>query len=384
MEGFTPFALPDIGEEEVSAVVKCLKSGWLTTGKMAQQFEKDFANFLGDKDLHCMSVNSASMGLRVLLDAYGVGEGDEVIVPTCTFSSTAMMPFHAGAKPVFVDIDEDTMNMDPVKLEQAITSKTKAIVPVHFAGLACDMQAINEIAKKHDLLVFEDAAHALPTISNGKTVGNNTSDGAIFSFYATKTITTGEGGMIVVNDAEKAKKCKILRLHGISKDVFDRYTSNKANWMYEIVEAGHKCNMTDMAASIGVEQLKKATSFAEKREYIAKKYLEAFKGLPIKLPAKPQGDNTHSWHLFVIRILENSGVSRNEFIDKMRELGVGCSVHFIPLHYHSFWQKELGVKKGDFPVSERAFECAVSLPIYTKMQDDDIDKVIAAVQKVLC
>lgn len=379
---FIPFALPEIGDEEINAVVNCLKSGWFTTGPVVKQFEEDFSKYIGDESLESISLNSATMGLMLALEALGVKSGDEVIVPTYTFSATAMTSVYLGAKPVFCDVDPNTLNIDPSKIESLITNKTKAIVPVHFAGLSCDMDAILTIAKKHNLKVVEDAAHALPATYNGKTIGNHTSDATVYSFYATKTITTGEGGMIVTDNPEVAKRCRTMRLHGISRDVFDRYTAKGSKWYYEIVAPGAKCNLTDMAASIGIEQLKKANKFQKRRQYIAERYLESFKDLPLKLPATPRNGDIHSWHLFVVR-LDGAKISRDEFIAKMDEHKIGCSVHFIPLHLQPYYKETFGYKKGDFPVAEKAFENAVSLPIYTKMTDDEVERVINSVRAIL-
>jgi dTDP-4-amino-4,6-dideoxygalactose transaminase len=378
-----PFALPDIGDEEINAVTECMRSGWLTTGKNAKQFEENFANYIGP-NVEAIAVNSASMGLLLAMEALGVGPGDEVIVPTYTFSATGMMAVHLGAKPVLIDVDKHTLNIDPNLIEAAITPKTKAIVVVHFAGLACDMEAIGKIADRHRLFVIEDAAHALPCTYKGTMIGNHTSDATVYSFYATKTITTGEGGMIVTANQELAARCRTMRLHGISRDVFDRYTSKGANWYYEIVAPGQKCNLTDLAASIGIQQLKKADSFFKKREKIALRYAHEFADLPLQLPAKALAGDLHSWHLFVIRLQDNAKVNREEFIAEMSANGIGCSVHFIPLHFHPYWQKKLGVKLGDFPVAEDAFKRAVSLPIYTKMTDQDVEDVVASVKKILC
>lgn len=379
---FLPFALPEIGEDEINAVVNCLRSGWLTTGPVTKQFEADFAAYLGS-NLNAISVNSATMGLLLAMEALGIGANDEVIIPTYTFSATGMVAVHLGAKPVLVDIDPTTLNIDPNKIEKAITIKTKALVIVHFAGLACDMDAINRIAKKYKLKVIEDAAHALPATYKGQLIGNNTSDATIFSFYATKTITTGEGGMIVTASKEVANRCKIMRLHGISRDAFDRYTSKEAKWYYEIVAPGYKCNLTDLASAIGIEQLKKANKFQQKRQRISEQYAHAFRNLPIVLPAQPKENDLHSWHLFVIRLKEEAKVTREDFIKAMGTFGIGCSVHFIPIHTHPYWQEKLGVRANGFSNAHNAYQQSVSLPIYTKMTDKDINKVIEAVREIL-
>jgi dTDP-4-amino-4,6-dideoxygalactose transaminase len=381
MQKFIPFALPDIGDEEINSVVECLKSGWLTTGPYAKKFEENFAAYI-DPKATAVAINSASMGLLLALEAFGVKPGDEVIVPTYTFSATAMMPVHLGAKPVLVDVEEGSLNIDPAKIEAAITEKTKVIIPVHFAGLPCDMDAINAIAKKHGIKVLEDAAHALPTTYNGKLIGNNSSDATVYSFYATKTITSGEGGMILTRDQELISRARMMRLHGISRDVFDRYVSPGSKWYYEIVAPGSKCNLTDLAAAIGIEQLKKCDTFHKRRKKIAQFYLDEFKNLPIKLPELPKEGDGHAWHLFVIRLMDNV-INRDAFITKMSEANIGCSVHFIPLHLHPYYQKTLGYKSGDFPIAEKAFNNAVSLPIYTKMTDAEVERVANAVKVTL-
>lgn len=380
---FLPFALPDIGEEEITQVVESLRSGWLTTGPKAKQFEQDFAEFIGGNS-YAVAVNSATSGLLLALKAFGIGEGDEVITTPYTFSATAMTIVNAGAKPVFVDIEKNSFNICPKKIEAAITEKTKAIMPVHFAGLSCDMDAIIDIAKRHNLRIIEDAAHALPATYNKEIIGNLKTDATVYSFYATKTITTGEGGMIIVHDEKIAKSCRIMRLHGISSDVFDRYTSTKPKWYYEITQQGYKCNMTDIAAAIGIPQLKKARAFQKRREQIKDIYFKELVDLPIILPEEPRDGDVHSWHLFVARLTDAAKISRDEFIEKMSSAyNIGCSVHFIPLNLHSFWQSHLGVAEGDFPVAVDSFNRAISLPIYTKMTDEDVHRVCLAIKELL-
>lgn len=379
---FLPFALPDIGEDEINEVVDSLRSGWLTTGPKTKQFEGDFAEFIGE-NVEAIAVNSATAGLHLALEAIGVGEGDEVITTTYTFTSTAEVIRYLGAHPVFADIDSETFNIDPTKIEALITSKTKAILPVHFSGLACDMKAILAIAKKHNLKVVEDAAHALPTIYNGKKIGTLDSDVTVYSFYATKTITTGEGGMIVTKNPEIAKRCRTMRLHGISRDVFDRYTSNKPSWHYEVIAPGFKYNLTDVASSIGIHQLKKVWFFQKKRQQMADTYNEALKDLPLILPPQPKQGDTHAWHLYVIRLQSGVKISRDQFIERMAEKGIGCSVHFIPLHLHPYWSETYHLKPSDYPNALTNFQQAVSLPIYTKMTEEDQQKIIQAVKEVL-
>lgn len=382
MEKFLPFALPDIGEDEINEVVNSLRSGWLTTGAKTKQFESDFAEFIGS-GVEAISVNSATAGLHLALEAIGIGEGDEVITTSYTFTSTSEVIRYLGAHPVFVDIDPNTFNIDPTKIEAAITPRTKAIMPVHVAGLACDMQSILAIAKKHNLKVVEDAAHALPTLYNGKLIGTLDSDITVYSFYATKTITTGEGGMIVTRNAEYAKRCRTMRLHGIDRDAFDRYTSNKPSWYYEIVAPGFKYNLTDIASSIGIHQLKKVWVFQKKRQQMANVYDQAFKDLPIILPPQAKEGDTHAWHLYVLRLQEGLKINRDQFIQQMTDKGIGCSVHFIPLHLHPYWRDTYKLKADDFPCTLANYEQAVSLPIYTKMTEEDQQRVIQAVKEVL-
>jgi dTDP-4-amino-4,6-dideoxygalactose transaminase len=381
-ESFLPFALPDIGDEEIAEVVDSLKSGWLTTGPKTKAFEKAFAEFLGN-GVDAIAVNSATAGLHLALEAVGVGPGDEVITTPYTFTSTAEVVRYLGADPVFVDIDSATLCIDPEKIEAAISPRTRAIIPVHIAGLACDMDPMMEIARKRNLKIVEDAAHAFPATYKGNLVGTLPTDATVYSFYATKTITTGEGGMVVSANPDIMARCKTMRLHGISRDVFDRYTSKKPSWFYEVVEPGFKYNMTDVAASMGIHQLKKARAFREKRAAIAKAYNEAFIDLPVILPPiAPEGE-THAWHLFILRLSDRAPVSRDRFIEKMAEQGIGTSVHFIPLHLHPYWREHYDLKQENFPDATKAFEAAVSLPIYTRMTEADVQRVIHAVREIL-
>ena len=381
-DNFLPFALPEIGEEEINEVVDSLRSGWVTTGPKAKRFEEDFSRFLGDESLHSIAVNSATSGLHLALEALGVGPNDEVIIPSYTFTATAEVVRYLGATPVFVDVEAATFNLDPAAFEKAITPNTKVVIPVHFAGLACNMTKILRIAHHYSIKVVEDAAHALPCKHKGQMIGTLKSDVTVFSFYANKTMTTAEGGMLVTANDEIAKRAKIMRLHGISRDAFDRYTSNKPSWFYEIVAPGCKYNMPDICAAIGIHQLKKLPSFLEKRELLAENYNEALANLPIILPPKAESGSMHSWHLYPIRLQKNSGITRDNFIERMAELGIGCSVHFIPLHLQPYWKETFNLKQEDFPVSQKLFESEVSLPLYTKMTLEDQRKVIAAINKV--
>ena len=379
---FLPFALPDIGEDEINEVVDSLRSGWLTTGPKTKRFEEEFAEFMGE-GAQAIAVNSATAGLHLALEAVGIGPGYEVITSPYTFTSTAEVIRYLGADPVFVDVDPITLNIDVHQIRSAITDRTKAIIPVHLGGLACNMQEIIDIASEYKLHVIEDAAHALPTTYNGKLIGSVEKDATVFSFYATKTLATGEGGMIVTRNHEIAKRCRVMRLHGISRDAFDRYTSDKPSWYYEVIAAGFKYNMTDLAASLGIHQLRKLNEMRAKREAIAKKFDEAFRDLPLMFPAHALPGDQHAWHLYEIRLRDEAAISRNDFIAEMYRRGIGCSVHFIPLHIHPYWRDTYHLKPVDFPCAYDAYLRAVSLSIYSRMSEQDQDRVIQSVIELL-
>lgn len=381
MLNFLPFALPDISEDEITEVVHSLKSGWLTTGPKTKQFEKEFADLIGG-GTEAIAVSSATAGLHLALEAIGVSAGDEVITTPYTFTATAEVIHYLGAHPVFVDIDPQTFNINPNKIEAAITKKTKAIIPVHFAGLACDMEEIIKIARENNLKVVEDAAHALPTTFKGKLIGALDTDITVYSFYATKPITTGEGGMIVTRNPDLADRCRTMRLHGISRDVFERYRSNGPSWYYEVIAPGLKYNLTDLASSIGIHQLRKIWTFQKKRELMAHLYDEALKDLPIFLPPHPEKEDIHAWHLYAIRLHNGLKLTRDEFIVRMAEKGISCSVHFIPLHLQPYWKNTYKLEPGDFPCALTTYEKVVSLPLYTKMTEKDQQRVITAAKEV--
>jgi dTDP-4-amino-4,6-dideoxygalactose transaminase len=379
---FLPFALPDISEIEIAAVLETLRNGWLTTGPQAKRFEAAFAAYLGG-GLHTVAVNSATAGLHLALEAVGMTTGDEVIVPTYTFTATAEVVRYLGAHPVFVDCDPETFNMRASDVEAAITPRTRAVIPVHFGGLACDLSAIQAVADRHELHVIEDAAHALPATHRSKLVGTGPSDAVVFSFYATKTLATGEGGMIVTRSAKIADRCRTMRLHGIDRDAFDRYTTKLASWRYEVVAAGYKYNLTDVAAAIGLGQLQRLDSMHRRRELLAQRYDIGLDGLPCDLPPGPPPGERHARHLYVIRLRDRAPVNRDQFIEQMAELGIGCSVHFIPLHMQPVWRDGYQLRPEQFPNATRAFSRVVSLPLYSKMTDDDQERVIAAVRQLL-
>lgn len=381
-KNFLSFALPEIGEEEIAEVVSALRSGWVTTGPKAKQFESDFINYLGG-GLEAIAVNSATAGLHLGLEAMGIGPGDEVITTTHTFTATAEVIRYLGADPVFVDVDSATLCIDVDAVASAITPRTKAIIPVHFAGRSADMTRLFVLAKQHGLRVMEDAAHALPTTCDGRMIGTLESDVTVFSFYANKTITTGEGGMLVTRDPELARRARVMRLHGINRDAFDRFTSKAPSWHYEIVAPGFKYNMTDIAASMGIHQLKKANAFQEKRAFIAALYDEALESLPIIRPPHAAPGDVHSWHLYVTQLSDDAMVTRDVFIDRMFAQGIGCSVHYIPLHLQPYWRDTYQLTPEMFPVSQRVFERTVSLPLYTRMTETDVARVVAAVNVAL-
>lgn len=375
------FSLPSIGEEEIAAVAECLRSGWLTTGPRTKRFEEEFARFVGAS--HAISVNSATAGLHIALEALGVGPGDEVITTTYTFSATAMVAVHLGAEPVLVDVEPHSLNIDPSRIERAITPRTKAIIPVHIAGLACDMDTIGGIARSRGLKIVDDAAHALPTSRGGKLIGADGADATVFSFYANKTITTGEGGMVTTPHEDVAKRCRTMRLHGMDRDASDRYRRVGAPWYYEVVAPGYKYNLTDIASAIGLEQLKKAYAFRTRRDEIARRYTERLADLPLILPqGAPDGD-LHSWHLYIVRLAADAPLERDRFVQEMAKQGIHCSVHYIPLHLHPYWRTRLQLSENEFPNATTAYRAAVSLPLHAGMTDAQVDRVVSVAAKLL-
>jgi perosamine synthetase len=374
---FIPFHVPDIGEEEISSVVETLRSGWLTTGPNVKKFEEEFARFVGSD--HAVAVNSGTAALHLALDAIGLKEGDEVIVPTMTFTATAEVVLYFKATPVLVDCQRKTLNIDPEQIDKAVTSKTKAIMPVDIGGQPCDYDEIGTIARRYGLRVIEDAAHALPASYKDRRVGSF-SDITCFSFYATKTITTGEGGMATTQNSEWADRMRMMSLHGISKDAWKRYTA-EGSWYYEVHSPGFKYNLTDLAAALGLVQLTKCVRFRGERERITARYNEAFRDLAeIQTPTLAR-DREHAWHLYEIRVNpERLRINRNEFIEALKRKNIGTSVHFIPLHLHPFYRDTFGYKPEDFPNATSEFQRIISLPIFPGMRDDQIERVIDAVR----
>ncbi|MBI5502692.1 MAG: DegT/DnrJ/EryC1/StrS family aminotransferase [Deltaproteobacteria bacterium] len=377
---FIPFAVPDLTEAEATAVADVVRDGWINTGPRAKAFEAEFAAAVGAK--HGVAVNSCTAALHLAYEALGLHPGDEILVPTMTFTSTAATAWHLGAKPVLVDIRENDETIDVEKAERAVTPRTKAIAPVHYGGQACELDALLDLARRKNLRVVEDAAHAFPASYKGRPIGTF-GDVTCFSFYSTKTITTAEGGMACTQDDDLAARMRIMSLHGISKDAWKRYTS-EGSWYYEVLAPGFKYNLTDLAAAIGRVQLARAQEMLRKREAIAKRYLEAFDDNDALIVPTVLPDRTHAWHLFSLRLrLEALSLSRDTFLDELKARGIGTSVHYIPLHLQPCYRETFGYRPGDFPVAEDAYRRSVSLPIYSKMSDADVDRVINAILDVV-
>ena len=381
-KSFIPFALPDIGDAEIAAVTETLRSGWVTTGPKTKEFEQRFGEFLGG-GVESIAVNSATAGLHLALEALGVGPGDEVIAPSLTFTATVEVVRYLGADPVLVDVDPVTLNLDPARLRAAITPRTKVIMPVHYGGLACDMVVITAIAREHNLKIVEDAAHALPTTYQGKLVGQLPSDITVFSFYANKTMTTGEGGMVVTRYPELAKRMKVMRLHGISRDAFDRFVSRAPSWFYEVVAPGFKYNLTDIASALGLQQLARLPEFLKRRQYLAARYYKQLAGLPLILPADAPAGDVHAWHLYVIRLSADAKLTRDEVIQQLSDRGIGTSVHYVPLHRQPYWRDRYALTPEMFPHSDLAYRSMLSIPLFTAMSDADQTRVSETLADVL-
>lgn len=377
---FIPFAQPSMGPEEEAAVLEVLRSGWLTTGKVALAFEEEFAAFLGVD--RALAVNSATSGLHLALEALGVGPGDVVVTSPYTFASTAAVARQLGAEVSFCDVEEGSYNLDPEALGKLLerTPKVKAVIAVHVGGLPCRLDLIAPLCERHGAALVEDAAHAFPSRLPGGYAGT-IGDVGVFSFYATKTITTGEGGMVVARDPRVADRVSLMRTHGIDRAVWDRYTAKSAAWSYAVVEAGYKYNLPDLLAAIGRVQLAKAERFLAEREGIAARYDAAFAGLPgLRLPPRGPG---HAWHLYALSVDEGRlGIGRDGFIERLRAEGVGASVHFIPLHLMPYWSRRYGLEPGSFPRALAAFRAEISLPASQGLDAEAVEKVAAAVLKV--
>jgi len=376
---FLPFHRALIEAEEIAAVVEVMQSGWLTTGPRAKQFEAAFAQFTGAA--HAVAVSSCTAALHLALAAIGLQEGDEVILPTMTFAASGEAVLYFRARPVLVDCGEDSFHMDVQRIEEAITPRTKAILPVHYSGYPCDMDPILDIAERRGLKVIEDAAHSLPSSYKGRTVGT-IGDVTCFSFYATKTLTTGEGGMITTEDPEYAERMRILSLHGISRDAWKRYTA-EGSWRYDIEAMGFKYNLTDLQAAIGAVQLSKCRSMRARRAELAQRYTQSLSSLDAFVTPGVPENVEHAWHLYVLQLREGVlKIGRDRVIEELKARGIGTSVHFIPLHLHTLYREYCGYRAGDFPNAETRFLASFSLPIFPGMTAEEQDRVIEALHEI--
>ncbi|MCK4860247.1 MAG: DegT/DnrJ/EryC1/StrS family aminotransferase [Candidatus Omnitrophica bacterium] len=381
---FLVFGSPMIEQPEIDEVVASLKSGWLGTGPKAHKFEEMFKEYKGTK--YAIALNSCTAALHLSMLAIGIKPGEEVIVPAMTFASTASVVIHAGGIPVFADCKKDTMNIDPADIERKISPKTKAIIPVHFAGRACNMDAIMDIANRHDLKVVEDCAHAIETEYQGKKAGTF-GDLGCFSFYVTKNIVTGEGGMAITDNEEYANRMKIMALHGMSKDAWKRF-SDSGYKHYQVLYPGYKYNMMDIQAAIGIHQLPRVNRYWKRRQEIWNSYNEAFEELPVFTPASIEPSTRHAFHLYTLlldidNLNLNLNMTRDKFLDEMTKRNIGVGVHYIALHLHPYYQKTFGYKRGDFPNAEWVSDRTVSLPLSAKLTNEDVEDVIEAVKNVV-
>jgi len=374
-----PFARPALGGEEEEAVLRVLRSGWLTTGREAAAFEESMASLT--RSPFALAVNSATSGLHLALEALGIGPGDKVITTPWTFTASAEVIRYLGAHPVFADIEPGGFNIDPEEVARlADQPGVKAILPVHFGGLPCAMAPLKALAEQHNLKIIEDAAHSFPS-STKEGYAGTWGDAGVYSFYANKTITTGEGGMVLTPHKEVAERIKILRLHGIDRDAFQRYTNRKASWEYDVVAPGYKYNMPDLAAAIGRVQMGRGEDFLQQRRVIAQTYTQAFEGLDF-LECPPDGPG-NSWHLYVIRLnLDKLNIDRNQFILKLQEQGISTSVHYKPLHLMDYYKKEYQLTPGDLPRASETYNRVISLPIYHGMTREETAFVINGVKRI--
>lgn len=376
---FLEFSPPVIGDDEVNAVVETLRSSWITTGPKTKEFEKKFAGKFGAPA--ALAVNSCTAALHTALVGLGIGPGDEVITTPMTFCSTVNVIEQVGARPVLVDVEPDTLNIDPDKVEDAVTTKTKAIMPVHYSGHPVDLDAIYDIAERHNLFVVQDAAHAVSAKYKGRYIGTGGTVAA-FSFYATKNMTTAEGGMLT-GTPDFVEKCRIISLHGMSRDAWNRY-SKEGSWYYEVLLPGFKYNMTDIQASLGLVQLEKLESFQLRRAEIVAKYNQEFKNYDaLEIPVA-KAEVEHAWHLYVLKLnLEALRINRNQFIEELKVRNIGTSVHFIPIHLHPYYRDKYGYKPEDFPVAFNNYQRILSLPLHAGLSDNDVQDVIAAVVEIV-
>jgi dTDP-4-amino-4,6-dideoxygalactose transaminase len=375
-----PFHVADVGEEEAKAASEVIRTGWLTMGPKTIEFEQSFASYVGAK--HAIGVSSCTAALHLALDAIGLKQGDEVLVPTTTFTSTAEVVCYFKAKPVLVDVDPVSLCMDSADAERRITAQTRAVIPVHYAGQPCDMEAIQNMANRRGLRVIEDAAHSLPASYHGVRVGA-ISELTAFSFYATKTLTTGEGGMVTTDNDDLATRMRMMRLHGIGRDAWKRYSA-AGSWFYEVLDTGFKYNLTDIQSAIGIVQLGKCDHMRDTRVKVAQRYSAAFAPeRALQVPTVNDGCES-AWHLYVLRLnLEELSITRSEMIEKLKALGIGTSVHFIPLHMHPYYKNAYGYREEDFPVASQQYKRYLSLPIFPGMTESQIDYVIENVLEII-
>ncbi len=376
---FLSYSPPSLGQEEIDEVLDTLHTDWITTGPKVKRFEQDFAQFVGAPA--ALAVNSATDAMLVGLAALGIGPGDEVITTTMTFCSTVHVIEHLGARPMLVDVSPDTLNIDPAQVARAITLRTRALLPVHLYGHPAEMTALLSLADQHHLTILEDAAHAVPATYKGRMVGTI---GALtsFSFYATKNMTTAEGGMLT-GSAELIDKARPWALHGMSRDAYKRYSA-QGSWFYEVVLPGFKCNMTDIQASIGLQQLKKLPAFQARRHAIVQRYNQVFSQLPQLQPPTERPEVESAWHIYALRLnLDQLTIDRARFIEELKLRNIGTSVHFIPNHLHPYYRNKYGYQPEDFPVAYREYQRLVSLPLYPRMTDQDVEDVIDAVTDVV-
>jgi dTDP-4-amino-4,6-dideoxygalactose transaminase len=374
---FLPFSRPSIGKSEINKVTACLKSGWITTGALCKEFEDKFCQLTGSRQ--AISLNSATAGMHITLSALNIGPGDEIITPSMTFASTVNMIALSGAKPVFVDIDYGTLNINTNLIEEKITKRTRAIIPVHFAGAPADMDKINNLARKYNLTVIEDAAHAVGTYYKGIHTGGF-GHTAIFSFHPIKNITTGEGGMVTLNDAALEKKLRLLRFHGIERDAWKRYGKG-GNPSYDIAAPGYKYNMPDVLAALGLAQMERWQEFNQKRTGLAQLYLEGLKDISgIDLPEVPAYDHTHAWHLFVIKV---HAVNRDEFMNRLSDYNIGYGLHFPPAHALNYIKAGYADNIGLLPETDLAAQKIISLPLFPDMREKDVVYVCKAIKEII-
>jgi dTDP-4-amino-4,6-dideoxygalactose transaminase len=383
-----PFHVPSIDERDVPGVLEVLRDGWVTTGPRCRAFETRFASMLGE-GVQCIAVNSCTAAMHLALEAMGIQAGDRVVTTPYTFTATAEVIRYLGADPLLVDVDETTFNLHPHAVCAAVDAlpepqraTVRAVLPVHFGGLPCDMQGFESLCAERGWKLHDDAAHSLPTRHRGRLIGT-WGDSTAFSFYATKTLCTGEGGMVSTRDAELAARMRTMRLHGISHDVFDRYRSEKPSWYYEVVAPGFKYNMSDLAAALGLSQLERQEEFLRARRRIAAQYTQGLTSIDgVRVPADAADGDSHAWHLYPLRVLGGRAL-RDRFIEELAAARISTSVHFIPLHLHPYWRERYGLRPGDFPVATRLFEQEVSLPIYPSLRDDHVARVIETIPGAL-